>query len=278
MIGGSEWASPIVVTKKKNGKLGVCCDYKVSVNKQLMSDVCNTPSLETVFAKLGNAKHFAKFDLKSAFWQLELDEKSKRITTINTTKGLYQFNRLPYGLKVSSAVFQRAMEKLVAGMEGIIVWQNDILVFADDLETLNKRVQQLLKKLNKKNVQINWEKSIRCADTVVFLGHKISSKGIAPDPRLVSTINAIKAPRCVKDVERFIGLVNNLVACHGIVATNANWTPGKCLFDDRNDGCRHHGIYNRVYAIFSKQPFNLFRHHKFHWERQTQSSETHTVK
>ena len=93
-----------------------------------MNDVCNTPSLETVFAKLGNAKHFAKFHLKSAFWQLELDEKSKRITTINTTKGLYQFNRLPYGLKISSAVFQRAMEKLVADMEGIIVWQDDILV------------------------------------------------------------------------------------------------------------------------------------------------------
>ena len=207
-VSGSEWASPLVIQRKKNGKVRLCCDYKLSVNECLMSDVCNTPTLETAFSKIRGAKVFAKFDLKSAFWQLELDEGSKAITTINTTKGLFQFNRLPYGLKVSSAVFQRAMEDITCGVDNIIVWQDDVFMYDVNDERLAQRVQSFLKLLNKRNVKVNWEKSVKRATEVVFLGHLISASGIRPDPSLVSVINTMQAPKSVKELERFIGIIN----------------------------------------------------------------------
>ena len=208
VMGGSRWASPVVVIPKKNGKIRLCCDYKVAVNKALNDDVCNAPSIEAISAKLDGAKFFAKFDLKSAYWQLELDEASKEITTINTTKGLYRFNRLPYGLKCSSAIFQRAMEQITAGLKGICVAHDDVLLFAPTKNKLNVLRQALMKRLTERGVALNWDKSTVCAESVVFLGHHISAQGLKPDPRLVEVVKAVEKPKTLNELEKFVGLVN----------------------------------------------------------------------
>lgn len=206
--GGSEWASPMVCARKADGSLRLCCDYKTTINRFLLNDAYHPPDLETVFAKLEGAKVFAKFDLSSAYWQIELDEESKKLTTINTTKGLFQFNRLPFGIKTASSIFQRTMEKICAGLEGVIVYQDDLLVFAENTEILSKRTENLLQRLNKRNVSINWSKSVRQADSISFLGQIVSSDGIKPDKRLVEKVLQIKPPTTRKEVEQFMGLVN----------------------------------------------------------------------
>lgn len=99
--GGSEWASPLVCSRKPDGSLRLCCDYKVTINRFLKSDSYHPPDMETIFNKIHGATCFAKYDLKSAYWQIELDEQSKDLTTINTTKGLFRFNRLPFGVKTA---------------------------------------------------------------------------------------------------------------------------------------------------------------------------------
>ena len=206
--GGSEWASPLVCVRKSDNTLRLCCDYKVTINKYLLNDQYNAPDMETIFSKLEGAKNFAKFDLKSAFWQVELDESSKKLTTINTSKGLFWFNRLPFGVKTASCIFQRIIENICKGLEGILAYQDDILVYAKDASELKIRSEALLKRLNKRNVQINWSKSIRSLESVTFLGHTVSAEGIEPDKKLVNKILNISPPRCRKDVERFLGLAN----------------------------------------------------------------------
>jgi hypothetical protein len=175
----------------------------------------------------------AKFDLKSAYWQLELSEDSKRLTTINTTKGLYWFNRLPFGVKTASSIFQRAMERVCSGLDGVIIYQDDILVYATDHTELKSRSEKLLQRLNKRNVTINWGKSVRCTDSITFLGHTISAAAVGADKRLVDKILKIAAPKTRKEVERFIGLVNfygtmiaNFAAlCEPINRLRKNGTP-----------------------------------------------------
>ena len=169
--GGSQWASPLVVARKPNGKIRICVDYKITVNPHIMRDSCNAPPIETIFSKIGDCQFFAKFDLKAAFWQIELEENSKNLTTINTTRGLYQFNRLPFGLKTSSAIFQKSMLIICEHLEGIVVYQDDILVYGHTAEELKARVEKLLKRLHKKNVVINWDKSTRQCGETTFLGH-----------------------------------------------------------------------------------------------------------
>jgi hypothetical protein len=107
-------------------------------------------------------------------------------------------------------------------LEGIVVYQDDILVFGDTADELKDRVQCLLKRLRKRNVQINWDKSIRQCTEVTFLGHQISRKGIAADPKLINKIREIKPPRCLKDLQHFLGLVN-------FYSTKINSYSSKCL-------------------------------------------------
>lgn len=105
--GGSEWASPIVVVRKSDGSVRICGDYKVGVNERICCDSYNLPNIEVAFMKMANKNKFAKLDLSSAYWQIELDEMSKDITTINTPIGLYKFNRLPYGIKSAPAILKK---------------------------------------------------------------------------------------------------------------------------------------------------------------------------
>ena len=114
-----------------------------------------------------------------------MEEESKLLSTINTTKGLFVFNRLPFGIKTASHIFQRTMERIYQGLEGIIVYQDDILVFASSDNELKDRSSKLLERLNKRNFSINWEKSVRNSSKITFLGHVISENGIEPDPKLV---------------------------------------------------------------------------------------------
>lgn len=206
--GGSEWASPLVCARRPNGKLRLCCDYKITINKFLLNDSYHPPDMETIFSKMGDAKVFGKYDLKSAYWQVELDENSKLLTTINTTKGLFKFNRLPFGVKTASAIFQRVIENICLGLDGIIVYQDDILIYAKDTQELNHRSSKLLERLNKRNVSINWDKSIRHTTSINFLGHVISNEGIKPDRKLVDKVLNIASPKTKKEVEKFVGLIN----------------------------------------------------------------------
>ena len=100
------------------------------------------------------------------------------------------------------------MEEITKGLSNIIVWQDDILVYASDRESLAVTVNSLLIILNKKNVKINWDKSVRCVDEVTFLGHVINEKGIGPDPDLVSVIMSMQPPSSLKELERFISMIN----------------------------------------------------------------------
>jgi hypothetical protein len=205
---GVENASPVVWIKKPNGSLRMCVDYKVHVNERLKNESYPVPSTETIFAGLKNAKKFAKIDLTSAYWQIELDDQAKDISNINTSQGLFQVNRLQMGMKNSSAIFQRAMEQILADIKGILIYQDDVLVFAENEVALQKRLHAVKTRLREKRITINEEKSIELCDEITFLGFRVSARGIEPDKGLVQKIISMKPPTSRQEVECFVGLVN----------------------------------------------------------------------
>ena len=108
----SEWASPIVCVPKQDGSLRICGDYKSTVNRELDVDQYPLPTPSDLLACLSGGKEFTNLDLVSAYQQIPLEEESCNFTTINTHKGLFTYTRLPFGIALALALFQRTMDRL----------------------------------------------------------------------------------------------------------------------------------------------------------------------
>ena len=96
----SKWAAPIVPVVKQNGSIRICGDFKVTINQASQVDTYPLPKIEDLFTKLSGGKYFSKLDLSQAYLQLPLEDSSKEFVTINTHKGLFRYNRLPFGVQV----------------------------------------------------------------------------------------------------------------------------------------------------------------------------------
>ncbi|XP_036343328.1 uncharacterized protein K02A2.6-like [Rhagoletis pomonella] len=127
-IKASEWAAPIVVVKKPKGGVRICADFKVTVNPQIEIDRYPIPRIEELFHKLQNGKFFTKIDLSEAYLQVEVSEEAKKFLVINTPFGLYQYQRMPFGIASAPGLFQRLMENVIAGIPHSAVYLDDIIV------------------------------------------------------------------------------------------------------------------------------------------------------
>ena len=115
----SEWAALIVAVLKRDGSLHLCGDYKVSVNLTLDVERYPLPKPEDIFASLSGGEKFTTLDLVQAYKQLLLDEESRRYATINTHKGHYHYTRLPLEIVPAPAIFQRIMDSILQGIDGV---------------------------------------------------------------------------------------------------------------------------------------------------------------
>ena len=106
----------------------ICGDYKVTINQVAKLDGYQLPKIEDIFSKLSGGTIFTKLDLTSAYQQIPLDEESKRFTTINTPRGLFRYNRLPFEIASAPAIFQRIMENLLVDIPNVSVYLDNILV------------------------------------------------------------------------------------------------------------------------------------------------------
>ena len=124
----SEWAAPIVPVLKKEGTVRICGDYKLSVNQASKVDIYSLPKIDNLFASLAGGKTFSKLDLTNAYQQISLDKQSKKIVAINTYKGLFQYNCLPFGVAATPSIFQQIMETFLQDLLGVCIYLDDILI------------------------------------------------------------------------------------------------------------------------------------------------------
>ena len=105
----SNWAAPIVVVAKKNGSVRICADFKTGLNEALEMHRHPLPIPDEIFARLNQGAWFTQIDFADAYLQMEVEDDSKELVTINTHKGLFQYQRLPFGVKCAPGIFQEAM-------------------------------------------------------------------------------------------------------------------------------------------------------------------------
>ena len=196
-VSQSKWATPLVPVPKKDGGVRICGDYKPTVNKQIEIAHHPLPTVELITSKLSRNTVFSKIDLKTAFQQLELDEASKELCTVNTNKGLFKVNRLPFGVASSPALWQRTMDSILINLPGVC---------KTETEHLN-RLKAVFKHLQENDVLIKPEKCVFMTKEISYLGFKITDKGLFKTDEKIKAIKEILAPTNVSEVRSFLGLV-----------------------------------------------------------------------
>jgi hypothetical protein len=168
------------------------------------------PTIEEMRSKLAGAKVFSKLDLKSAFHHLRLDEQSRDMTTFQTESGMCRFTRLVFGVNCAPEIFQAMLERKLAGVLNIIVYIDDILVFAEELETLRATTKEVKSRLKSNNLSINEDKCEYDKTGTVFLGHKLSADGFEIDAHKVRDVQKFRQPGSATEARSFLGLASYL--------------------------------------------------------------------
>ena len=96
------------------------------------TDVYLLPHVDELYAKLSGGETFTKLDLSNAYQQLELDDEAKERTTINTEKGLFAYNRIPFGISAAPSIFQKHIDMVLQGIYETVTHLDDILVTGKD--------------------------------------------------------------------------------------------------------------------------------------------------
>ena len=179
----SPFASPIVLVRKKNGKIRLCVDYR-KLNELTVKDSYALPRIEEVLDSLHGARYFTTIDMKSGYHQVEVEESHKERTSFTVGPlGFYEYNKMQFGLTNNPATYQRHMEDCLGDMNLniCIIYLDDLIVFSNTFEEHLERLDHILSRLKQCDLKLASEKCFFFKENVNFLGHVVSKDGIDRD-------------------------------------------------------------------------------------------------
>ena len=203
----SDWASPLHVVPKGEGAFRPCGDFR-HLNACTVPDKYPLPHIQDFTRDLKGAVFFSKIDLVRAFHQIPLSKNAISKTAMITPFGLFEFLRMPFGLCNAAQAFQRFMDMVTRGLDGVYLYIDDILVVSSTLEEHETRLRKLLSRLTEYGLIVNPSKSILAATEVNFLGFTINAEGVKPISKKVMAIEKFPCPSTFGQLSEFLGMVN----------------------------------------------------------------------
>uniref|UniRef100_A0A3B1IUI3 Gypsy retrotransposon integrase-like protein 1 n=3 Tax=Astyanax mexicanus TaxID=7994 RepID=A0A3B1IUI3_ASTMX len=202
----SPYASPIVVARKRNGKIRMCIDYR-TLNARTIPDQYTVPRIDDALDCLAGSKWFSVLDLRSGYYQIAMADSDKEKTAFLCPLGFFQFERMPQGITGAPATFQRLMERAVGDMNLLqcLVYLDDLIVFGRTLEEHEERLLKVLDRLEEYGLKVSIDKCQFCQAQVKYVGHIVSEAGIATDPEKIRAVAQWKQPTDLKSLQSFLG-------------------------------------------------------------------------
>ncbi|KAL3966228.1 nuclear receptor co-repressor 2 [Sarotherodon galilaeus] len=207
----SPYSSPIVCVRKKSGELRLCCDYR-GLNRKSVPDRHPIPRIQDMLDSLHGSSWFSVLDQGKAYHQGFLDPESRPLTAFITPWGLYQWNRIPFGLSSAPAEFQRSMEDCLRGLRDVICqpYLDDNLVHSPSFDTHLEHIRAVLQRYQKHGVKLSPQKCDIFKRKVRFLGRMVSEEGYTMDPAEIAPVQALrdKPPSTVGELSRVLGFLS----------------------------------------------------------------------
>jgi len=203
----SPWASPVVmVQKKKTGKYRFCVDYRM-LNSVTEHDGYPLPLVSETLDKLKDAKYLSSLDIKSAYWQVPVEESSRPLTAFICRRGLFQFRRMPFGLHNAPATWQRLIDNVLGPdlQPYVFVYLDDVVILTQDFEEHLRILREVFRRLREANITVSWEKCQFCRPEMRYLGYVVDRNGLRVDPDKVRAMLELPRPKSPREVRRVLG-------------------------------------------------------------------------
>ncbi|XP_076278424.1 uncharacterized protein LOC143208164 [Lasioglossum baleicum] len=204
----SEYASPIVLVKKKTGETRMCVDFR-KLNKVTLRDNFPLPLIEDQLDLLEGKKYFTSLDLKDGFFHIRMDEESIKYTSFVTPLGQYEYVRMPFGLKGAPLKFQRYVTQIFKkhiDSGEISIYMDDFLIATETIEQHLQILEKVFKLLVANRLELRLDKCQFMQTKLIYLGYTVTNVGIHPTDNGLEAVKNFPIPRNVRDVQSFLGM------------------------------------------------------------------------
>ncbi|UYV66601.1 hypothetical protein LAZ67_4002266 [Cordylochernes scorpioides] len=206
----SSYASPAMLVNKRNeGKIRLVIDYR-KLNDIIKRDSEPIPRIDSILDKLSEANIFTTLDLLSGYHHLDIHPDDKEYTAFTTTHGLYEFNKLSFGLKNSPSQFQRVLRQILNkyDVNFCMNYFDDFIIFSNNFQEHLTHLKVILDICIKENIKLKLSKCKFATYQISFLGYEISNHQFSPSTNNIETIRKLNSPRNKKDLQRVLGSIN----------------------------------------------------------------------
>ncbi|UYV82105.1 hypothetical protein LAZ67_21000844 [Cordylochernes scorpioides] len=264
----SPFSSPVTLVTKRDKTKRFCIDYR-KVNELISSDVHPLPRIEDILDRLAQAKYFSTADISSAYWQVPIHPDSRPLLAFATFEGLYQPTRLPFGLKTSPQIYERAISQVLQrhGLDCVAHYFDDFIIYSNTLEEHQNHLRQFFAFCEAEKLQLNFAKCEFFKQSINFLGYTITAGAVNVYNKFIPEYARLRAPLnnlLKKDVvwnwneacqEAFIDLKGNLTQ-HPILHLYKEGLPCQVYCDASTLGIA--GILKQVHPDGNVYPVQYF--------------------
>lgn len=204
----SPHAASVVLVEKSNGEPRMCVDYRV-LNSVTVKKQFPMPIVDEQLAKLSGNKFFTTLDMTSGYYQIPLDEESRKFTSFMTHDGLFEHNVMPFGLINAPMYFQEMVLKIVAPLRNrdrIISYVDEVIIATPTADKGIEVLEEFLAAVKNEGLTLRPSKCVFLGTEVNFLGHVINEEGIRPGERKTECIRNFPTPTSVTEVRQFLGV------------------------------------------------------------------------
>ena len=202
----SAYNSPLLFVKKSDGSLRPVIDFR-QLNKATQFDAEPIPNPENIFVKLESKKYFSKLDFCKGYWQLPMSDEDKEKTAFSTSRGLFQFRRMPFGLVNAGATYCRIMRKLLDAIPCVDSYIDDVLIHTSSWSEHMVILRQVFNRIKDAGLTVKPSKCYIGEDSIGFIGHDIRNGCLQTQPDKVDKVLNAEIPKTKTQIRAFLGLV-----------------------------------------------------------------------